>query len=62
VNTHEQMRRIAWDMYASSVLGMSLHPGTTRDAARPMTVEQICELADRMLRQRDQRFGDDNEE
>lgn len=52
----ELMRRAAWDMFASAALGMSMHPGTTRDAARPLTVSQCADIADQMLRERDNRF------
>lgn len=52
----ERERRMAWDIYASAILGMSLHPGTTRDAATPRTIEEIAQMADEMLAQRDDRF------
>lgn len=52
----EVMRRAAWDMFASSALGMSMHPGTTRDAARPLTASQCADIADQMLEERDKRF------
>jgi hypothetical protein len=42
-------------MYASAALSMSLHPGTTRDKAVPKTPEQIAEIADQLLAERDKR-------
>lgn len=52
----ELMRRAAWDMYVAAALGMTLHPGTTRDAAQPRTPREIANIADTLLEERDRRF------
>jgi len=54
------MRRQEWGNYAAALLSMAHHPGTTRDAAKPMTAEQIAEKADEMLRLSDLRFRNTN--
>lgn len=57
----ELMRRAAWDMYAAAALGMAMHPGTTRDAAQPRTMQEIAAIADELLAHRDARFGNPQE-
>lgn len=49
------MRRAAWDMYYSAAMGMAMHPGTTRDAAQPKSAAECANIADKMLRERDER-------
>lgn len=51
------MRRQEWGMYAAALLSMAHHPGTTRDAAKPMNAQEIAEKADEMLKESDNRFG-----
>lgn len=52
----QTMRRSAWDMYYSSVVSMSLHPGTTRDSTIPRDRAQCADIADEMMRERDARI------
>lgn len=54
LNLYVTGRRQAFDAYFSGIASMAQHPGTTRDAAQPMTLEQARDKALSMLRLRDE--------
>lgn len=53
---NDDWRKLAWDTYFAGVMSISLHPGTTRDAATPRTVCECADIADQMLAERDKRW------
>ena len=38
-----------WAMCFANIMAMALHPGASRDGARPITMSEAALLADRML-------------
>jgi len=52
----ERERRLAFDVYFASIVGMNLHPGTTRDKAERKSVAECRIMAESMLAQRDAVF------
>lgn len=54
--TWEMLRASTWSNCVAAQLGFSHHPGTTRDAAKPRPMADICAEADRYVAEFDKRF------
>lgn len=55
-DTWEMLRASMWTGLVSTQCGFAFHPGTTRDAAKPRSVDEICAEADRYMAEFDKRF------
>ncbi len=55
-------RMIAWDMYFSNLVGMSMHPGSGKDygygPSEKLSIEDCARVADEMLALHDVRWRD----
>lgn len=56
------MRAVAWDMYASSILSMSLHPRALEcskcgSVSQTKSMAEVAAMADEMLAERDKRLA-----
>lgn len=60
-DTHEMLRASLWSGLVGTQCGFAFHPGTTRDAANPRSVEAICAEADKYLAEFDKRFHVEHE-
>jgi len=47
----------AWDVFAASVLGLQHHPKNLMSNPNPLRIDQIADIADEMLKERDRRWG-----
>ena len=46
-----------WDMFFAEVAGWSIHPGFNRENAKQPTISECADMADEMLRVRNERRG-----
>lgn len=51
------MVRDPWDVYFASLAGWLLHPGYQRPGTAIPTIEDVAELADQMMEERNGRMG-----
>ena len=52
----EMDRKIAWDIYFGGIMSINYHPGTTKENAKRLSIEECAQIADAMLKERDKRF------
>lgn len=60
-DAYDMQRMICWTSTVSAQVGFRHHPGTTRDAARPRSLSEIIEEADRVLEAFEAKFGQEVE-
>jgi hypothetical protein len=44
-----------WDIYFSTVVGWSLHPGYNKEGTKKISLEEAAKIADEMMRLRGER-------
>ena len=54
---NDEKTQMVWDIYFAGVVSISLHPGTTRDAASKRTLADCAVIADEMMLERAKRFN-----
>jgi len=43
-----------WDMYFASIVAMQYHPGYNREGVAPMSLEECAEVANYMIKEREE--------